>query len=158
MFATNRRTEFSLHFRSATTADISEIAAILTGYAKFTKNSGMDNWWPVPFPKDQIATSISLKETHVVEREDRLVATFRLIWTDPTFWGQQPPVAGYLHKFAVKRAFRHQKIGQRTLDSISNYVGQRGRYYVRLDCQATNRFIIRYYESLSFRKIRFVNI
>lgn len=117
----------------------------------------MDNWWPVPFPKEQIPTSINRKETHVVEREDRIVATFRLIWSDPTFRGSNP--CGRLpSQVRSQKSFRHQKIGQRALDFISNYVGQRGRYYVRLDCQATNRFIVRYYESLGFRKIRIVNI
>jgi ribosomal protein S18 acetylase RimI-like enzyme len=119
---------------------------------------GQANWWPIPFPKDQVAASVNRKEVFVVEKEDEIVATFSLIWSDPKFWGSQPSPAGYLHKLAVSRAFAHQGIGEKILVWAEDYVSQSGRSFLRLDCQASNPFIVAYYQAHGFRKVRIVNI
>lgn len=116
--------------------------------------------WPIPFPKEQVASTINQKETWVVENieTERIVATFRLVWSDPIFWGPQPPVAGYLHKLAVGRAFAHQGIGPKIMDYVQGLVRQKGREYLRLDCIASNHFIMNYYKARGFRPVRVLNM
>lgn len=124
----------------------------------------MQSGWPIPFPKEEVASIVDQGEAWVVEKggdgnnNQEIVATFRLVWSDPVFWGEQPPIAGYLHKLAVKRAFSHQGIGTRILELAQNQVTQNGRNYLRLDCVASNSYIVGYYKAHGFKPIKVVKI
>jgi ribosomal protein S18 acetylase RimI-like enzyme len=146
----------SICFRIATKSDVPNVASILTECSEYVQNMGMGKMWPIPFPEDQVASTIDKNETWVVERvgTEQIAATFRLVWSDPIFWGSQPPVAGYLHKLAVRRAFAHQDMGTRIVEFAEEQVRQRGREYLRLDCMASNSFIVSYYQARGFRPVK----
>src|SRR5205823_916179 len=59
--------------------------------------------------------------------------TITLRWEDPAFWGEQPPVAGYVHAIAVRRAFAG--LGPKMLEWAEEQVRGSGRGLVRLDCR-----------------------
>lgn len=148
----------SLGFRIATKEDTPRIAEILTDCAQYVKNLGVQSGWPVPFSEEQVTETIEEKEIFVVEKENQIVATFRLIWSDPMFWGTQPPIAGYLHKLEVSRAFAHQGIGRKILTWVEDLVSQEGRRYVRLDCIASNAYIVNYYKDEGFHPVKILSL
>ena len=148
----------ALQYRIATKQDVPKIAQILTDCATHFTNRGIVSWGPIPFPEEIVAETVERKETYVVEREDETVATFRLVWSDPTLWGVQPPVAGYLHKFAVGRRFAHQGIGPSILRWVEDQVAKNGRFFLRLDCQAHNESIITYYIEHGFKRVKIAHI
>jgi protein-tyrosine phosphatase len=78
------------------------------------------------------------------------VATLALKWNDPTFWGDRPADAGYVHALAVRRAHAGSGLGARLLAWAEEQVAAAGREYLRLDCRAENDELRRYYERQGF--------
>jgi ribosomal protein S18 acetylase RimI-like enzyme len=125
-------------------ADAADRARELTG----------DAMWPVPFPPERLLPALLRGETVLASRGGREVATFNLAQEDPLFWGPQPPVAGYLHRLAVRRELVGQGLGRTLVDEAGRRVREWGRSLLRLDTLASNRRLIAYYSALGFREVR----
>jgi ribosomal protein S18 acetylase RimI-like enzyme len=106
--------------------------------------------WPRPFPREELAVRIDRDELFVVDLDGEPAATFTLLWDDTPFWGEQPPDAAYLHKLAVRPAFRGGGLGARIVEWVERRVEAAGRSYLRLDCLRDNLGIRGYYERLGF--------
>ena len=74
----------------------------------------------------------------------------RALWSDPAFWGERPPDAGYVHAIAVRRAYAGRELGKRLLDWAEGRATESGREYLRLDCMTDNENLRAYYERLGF--------
>lgn len=146
----------SLYVRLAQDRDVNEIVSLLTEGAERQRGFEGTAGWPIPYPLDQVAIGVRQGIFYVAEIDGRIVATFALHWDDPRFWGSQPPIAGYVHKLAVRKAMAHQEIGRRTIEWIAHHVRASGRTVLRLDCLSTNRRLVAFYESLGFRGVRIV--
>jgi ribosomal protein S18 acetylase RimI-like enzyme len=138
-----------VNVRLATNDDVPLVAEMLDEATAFVSTFGFVQW-PVPFPPDELRQRIRQRELYVVEEDDEPAATFTLLWDDPFFWGQQPPDAVYVHKFAVRRAFGGRRLGERILEWIEASAASAGRSFVRLDTQRDDAAIRRYYERLGF--------
>jgi ribosomal protein S18 acetylase RimI-like enzyme len=106
--------------------------------------------WPRPFPREELAERTERDELFVVDLDGEPAATFTLLWDDASFWGEQPPDAAYLHKLAVRRAFRGRGLGARIVEWAERRAAAAGRAYLRLDCLRDNVGIRGYYERLGF--------
>ena len=138
-----------MNIRLARPADVSAVAAILDDATAFVRTLGFEQW-PVPFPQEELEGRIAHDELYLVEVDGRIVGTFTLLWDDPFFWGERPPDAAYLHKVAVLREFAGRGIGAGAIEWIDDHVANRGREFIRLDCQRDIPGIRRYYERLGF--------
>lgn len=139
--------------RAARLGDLAEVLDILTEAARWAQSVGVDRWWPVPFPEAWVRPGIMRGEVRVAARRARIVGTLTLTAVDSRMWGHQPPVAGYVHRLAVRRADAHQGLGSRMLDDAGTEVRAWGRSKLRLDCLATNESLVRYYRRLGFREV-----
>ena len=155
----------ALNFRLASEHDIPRVVAILTECAIYTQKFEVDNAWPIPYPVEEITAAVKQGQTYVVESDEKqVVATFRLIFSDPEFWGwleeieKEARKVTYLHKLAVSRAFTHQGIGEAIMEWVEDFAKMNICFCIRLDCSATNQFIQKYYEAKGFKRIRTVNI
>ena len=106
--------------------------------------------WPRPFPREELEGRVAGDELFVVELEGTPAATFTLLWDDPSFWGERPPDAAYLHKLAVRPAFRRRGLGARIVEWAARRAAEAGRAYLRLDCRRDKASIRSYYERLGF--------
>jgi ribosomal protein S18 acetylase RimI-like enzyme len=106
--------------------------------------------WPQPFPRDELAERVDGEELYVVDLDGEVAATFTVLWDDPSFWGERPPDAAYLHKLAVRPAFRGRGLGARIVGWVEQRAVAAGRAQLRLDCKRDNPGIRRYYERLGF--------
>ena len=106
--------------------------------------------WPRPFPREELAERTAGEELFLVELDGEPAATFTLLWDDPSFWGEQPPDAAYLHKLAVRPAFRGRGLGARIVEWVDRRAAAAGRGYLRLDCKRHDPRIRGYYERLGF--------
>lgn len=147
-----------LRFRPAVDQDVPEIATLLTEAAEYAKRREGFEGWPIPFPAEEVRDAIRRDENYVIDVGTRIAATFCLSWSDRAFWGDQPPIAGYVHKLAVRRAFAHQGLGRKALEWVVDRARAAGRTRVRLDCHAGNRYLVAFYESLGFRPVRTVEL
>jgi ribosomal protein S18 acetylase RimI-like enzyme len=106
--------------------------------------------WPRPFPREELERRVAAEELFVVDLDGEVAATFTLLWDDPSFWGEQPPDAAYLHKLAVRPAFRRGGLGARIVEWAARRAAEAGRAYLRLDCRRDKAGIRSYYERLGF--------
>jgi len=135
--------------------EVRAIAEVVTAAASWANEHG-DHAWPVPFPPERVAEPVDRGELFVAEVDGELAGSVVLRWEDPAFWGDQPPIAGYLHMLAVRHDRPVRGLGRQLVRWAAGHVRERGRSLLRLDCLASNARIIRYYEDQGFRGIRVV--
>ncbi len=138
-----------LDVRRAEPDDLDDVVAILSEAARWLLERGIRQW-PDPFPRDRVAALLDRGELYLARVGGKPAATFALLWSDPDFWGEQPPVAGYVHAIAVRRAYAGLRLGERLLDWAEAQVAAAGRELLRLDCMRDNVVLEEYYERLGF--------
>ena len=89
---------------------------------------------------------------YVAYTEEDIVAVFMLFWDDPGRWGQQPPIAGYLHRFVVAPGLRGQNVGSQIIDLICEEVAKNGRQFLRLTAPADNEKLKAYHLKNGFTR------
>ncbi|WP_081078513.1 bifunctional GNAT family N-acetyltransferase/NUDIX hydrolase [Burkholderia territorii] len=102
------------------------------------------------FSENWVRNNVSQKEVYVVELEGTVVATFSLVLDEDRHWGEQEPIAGYVHGLSVREGFNGRGLGSFMLDWCGNKISALNRQFVRLDCAAENTRLCAYYESLGF--------
>lgn len=126
------------------------IVAILTDATQYKLRRG-DMAWGQQGPTERaVQEQLSRRETYVALRDNDVIATFRLQWEDKHYWGDQPPVAGYMHGLAVREDAHGKAVGAQLVAWAAQEVSKRGRQYLRLDCDARNFALCRYYDRLGF--------
>jgi GNAT superfamily N-acetyltransferase len=138
-----------VNVRAARSEDARTAGEILDEATAFMAALGYDEW-PVPFPQHELTMRIELGELYVAESDGEIAATFTLLWDDPTFWGERPPDAAYLHKLAIRRRFAGRGLGAALVDWADAQAAAAGRRFLRLDCQRDDPGIRAYYERLGF--------
>lgn len=127
--------------------ELDEVLGVLSESARWLLSRGIEQW-PDPFPVDRVLPSIARGETYLVRVGNVVAGTITLRWADPLFWGEQPPVAGYVHAIAVRREFAG--LGPKLLDWAAQRVRDEGRELLRLDCLSANAALRSYYERHGF--------
>jgi ribosomal protein S18 acetylase RimI-like enzyme len=138
-----------LEVRQARSEDIDEIVATLTEAARWLLERGIEQW-PDPFPHDRVERLVGRGEFFVARLDGEPAGSLVLRWSDPSFWGERPEDAGYVHALAVRRAYAGQELGARLLEWAEARVAEAGREFLRLDCMAENAALRGYYERLGF--------
>jgi hypothetical protein len=127
--------------------ELDEVVAVLSEAAAWLRARGFEQW-PAPFPAAWVVPSIERGETYLAREGDLVAGTITLRWDDPAFWGEQPPVAGYVHAIAVRCEFAGA--GPALLDWADEQVCAEGRELLRLDCRTENARLRRYYQEQGF--------
>jgi len=129
--------------------DVATVASLLDEATVWVGERGYEQW-PLPFPRADIEAAIERGEVYLAELDGDAVATVTLLWDDPTYWGDRPADAAYVHKLAVTRACAGQRIGQAIVEWADATAAGSGCDYLRLDCLRDNPAIRAYYERLGF--------
>jgi GNAT superfamily N-acetyltransferase len=138
-----------VNVRQAGAEDAGTVAGLLDEATRWVRDLGYEQW-PLPFPRDELAAAIDRAEVFVVEDEGDAVATVTLLQEDPTYWGERPPDALYVHKLAVRRDRSGRGIGAAIVAWANAEAIEAGRDFLRLDCLRDNPGIRDYYEQLGF--------
>jgi ribosomal protein S18 acetylase RimI-like enzyme len=138
-----------VNIRRCHARDVANVAGLLDEATRWVHDLGYEQW-PLPFPRAEVAAAIERGEVYVAELDGDAVATMTLLWNDPTYWGERPPDAVYLHKLAVSRAYAGQAVGEALVEWADRHAAQSGRSFLRLDCLRDNAGIRAYYERLGF--------
>ena len=99
-----------MNVRRCQARDVAEVGALLDEATVWVGERGYEQW-PLPYPREEIASAIDRGEVYVAELDGDVVATVTLLWDDPTYWGERPADAAYVHKLAVRRACAGRRIG-----------------------------------------------
>jgi len=81
------------------------------------------------------------------------IATMSLSWKDEKYWDHQPPIAGYVHRLAVRNGFHGCGLGNFALNWSADQVSARNRRYLRLNCDHRNTKLCAYYEAHGFTQV-----
>jgi GNAT superfamily N-acetyltransferase len=127
--------------------ELDEVVVVMSEAAAWLRSRGIEQW-PSPYPAAWVAPSIERGETYLARLNGAVAGTITLRWADPAFWGEQPPVAGYVHGIAVRRGFAG--LGSELLEWADEQVRLAGRDVLRLDCRTDNERLRRYYEERGF--------
>ena len=138
-----------MNVRRCQARDVSVVAELLDEATVWVGERGYEQW-PLPFPHEDIAAAIERGEVYVAELDGEVVATVTLLWNDPTYWGDRPADAAYMHKLAVRRACAGQRIGSAIVEWADRTAAAADRDFLRLDCLGDNPAIRAYYERLGF--------
>ena len=138
-----------IHIHPASSNQVLIAISIINEAATWLSSKGFQQWQTGSFEK-KIEDAANREELYLVKLDDQLAGTFILQWADPSFWGEKPDDAGYIHKLAIRRRFSAQKLGGFLLNWTEKRVVATGRKYLRLDCDASNPFINRYYLKAGF--------
>ena len=128
---------------------MAEVAALLDEATVWVGERGYEQW-PLPFPREELEAAVERGEVYVAELDGAVVATVTLLWNDPTYWGERPADAAYVHKLAVSRASAGRRIGHAIVEWADATAAAADRDYLRLDCLRDNPGIRDYYERLGF--------
>lgn len=134
----------------ATAEQAGLVTGLLTDAAGRLAEWGIDQW-PYPFPEHIVRASIARADTYLAWLDGGPVGTLALYWADPTFWGDQPPNAGYVHRLVVAWTAAGQGLGAQLLDWAAGHTSAQQRRWLRLDCGADNTTLRAFYERQGFR-------
>lgn len=141
----------ALEIVPAKSDDIDTVLEILDQATSWLLKKGITTVWvPGGFSRENFLDQISKGEVYLGMVAECPVGTFILQWSDPFFWGEQPPVAGYVHKLAVRPEYSGQGIGLAMLGWAENRARLAGKTLLRLNCMADDRKIRDYYERAGF--------
>jgi GNAT superfamily N-acetyltransferase len=138
-----------VNVRRCQAQDVTLVAGLLDEATVWVGERGYEQW-PLPFPRDELEAAVTRGEVYVAEIDGDVVATVTLLWNDPTYWGDRPPDAAYVHKLAVRRACAGRRIGSAIVEWADATAAAAGREFLRLDCLADNPGIRAYYQQLGF--------
>jgi RimJ/RimL family protein N-acetyltransferase len=136
-----------LDVRRAGPADLELVRSVLEEASAWLHARGIEQW-PAQWPDQWIVPAIDAGTTWLAHHGDEIVGTITLQWDDPVFWGAQPPVAGYVHRLAVRRAAAGA--GAALLTWAERAVVTEGRELLRLDTWSGNTSLRAYYEAAGF--------
>lgn len=134
--------------------DAEALAAILTQAMRFKLAHADTAWGSEPYTAEELQGRIEKGVTYAAWMDGNLVATLLLLWEDAMMWGEQPPIAAYVHQLAVKDGYHGRGIGEKLLDWAGQQAVKRGRRLVRLDCPPTNTGLRTYYETHGFTWVK----
>lgn len=152
-----------LQFRLMKSDEFGLALLMLTEAAQHLKDKGVNQWshWLQP-GEDQVAwikEGFAKREFYAVENRDSvIIAMFRLMQEDLLYWGAQKDEARYVHSLVVKRDFAGMQLGTRILEQIGSDLIKAGVSKFRLDCNAANAWLCKYYEQQGFTKVGMVQM
>jgi len=109
-----------------------------------------ENHWLLPFQLEWIVQKIGAGEFWMVRMNGQIAGEFRLIHSDPDFWGEDDGDCLYFHTFSIRREFAGQNLGSQVLDWVKGYARSLGKRYLRLDTPAKNPLLNAYYKNAGF--------
>ncbi len=139
-----------LSVQRAQIEDAPALAAILTQAMQHKISHGDNAWGSEPYTPEELMSRIEKGNTYVAQLGDDVVGTLLLLWEDEMMWGEQPPVAAYVHQLAVKDGYRGMNLGGQLLDWAGQQAANKGRDLLRIDFPPENDGLRAYYEGLGF--------
>ncbi len=133
-------------------ADAEDLVQLRDAAARWLLDRGIEQWGPGELDVAGVEAQVRAGEWHVVRTGHGIVAALRLLWDDPFVWGDQPPVAGYVHGLVIDRV-HGRGLGAALLDWAGEQVRRQGRTVLRLDCQEHNEQLRRYYRRRGFTEV-----
>lgn len=144
----------------ATPDELPEVLRLLNDAADWMHRRGLDQW-PDGMPASRIGPMVAQAEFWLARKDDRAVGTIAMSAdADAEFWtpDEAHDLAVYVSKLAIDRAEAGSRLGELILRWITDYAGQLGYDWVRLDAWKTNPRLHDYYLQRGWTHVRTVDL
>ncbi|CAM3987390.1 acetyltransferase [Bacillus luti] len=145
--------------RPATEEESDSIITLLKEVAQWLQHKEVDQWQYLLGGEAtaEILEAIREKYTYVVMKEDEIVGTVTVSptqneWDEYIFGKEEVSDSLYIHRFAVKRKYKGNGIGEWMLRWIEENV-QHDKGYLKLDCVGHNRILNDFYKRSGFEYV-----
>ena len=81
------------------------------------------------------------------------IGMVRIQEEDELYWGKQEETALYIHSLIVRSSFSGKRIGVQVIDRLLRMAAHRKILWLRLDCNASNPRLCKYYEDQNFKQV-----
>lgn len=146
--------KLDIAIEAAKPEDAEILAAILSSSVRNKVAHGDMVWGSEPYTADELHERIAKGNTYIARLGDEPVGTLMLLWDDKMTWGEQPPVAAYVHQLVVNDSHRGMGLGKQLLDWASQQAARSGKELLRLDVPHDNKGLKSYYEKLGFQWVQ----
>jgi ribosomal protein S18 acetylase RimI-like enzyme len=155
-FETNLDTEVgTLTIARVHAADFDAVMAILREAADWLAAGGNPQWnhWYMDLGENILRQRLDHDEVYLFLLENVRVGTLTIQWSDPDVWGDRGDdgLAGYIHGMGISRTVGGKRVGESMLEWAVRRIANSGKRFARLDAQASNVSLCRYYEDRGFR-------
>jgi GNAT superfamily N-acetyltransferase len=140
----------TLKIAQATHTDAAAIEMVLEEIRAWLRERGLTQW-SEPFTPDWIEARINDGVLYIVRNDKDVVGVFRLLSSDPEFWGTDDAPSLYLHTFVVRRKYSGMGYGNEIMEWVKEITALQGKQYLRLDTAANNPVLCNYYLSAGFK-------
>lgn len=141
--------ERAIEIRRASSADREAALAVLLDAARRQRMFRPYSWGENDLART-VDRGIEQGELYIGLEGNAPAGVFVLQWADPAIWGERPDDAGYVHKLAVVQRAAGRGVGLALLREAEKQVRAAGRLYLRLDSDAANPGLDRYYRAAGF--------
>ncbi|MGE6539343.1 GNAT family N-acetyltransferase [Bacillus luti] len=145
--------------RTATEKESDSIITLLKEVARWLQHKEVDQWQYLLGEEAtaEILEAIRANYTYVVMKEDEIVGTVTVSpkqneWDEHIFGKEEVSDSLYIHRFAVKRKYKGNGIGEWMLRWIEENV-QHDKEYFKLDCVGHNRTLNDFYKRSGFEYV-----
>ncbi|PGK31806.1 GNAT family N-acetyltransferase [Bacillus anthracis] len=145
--------------RIATEAESDSIIKLLKEVAQWLQHKEVDQWQYLLGEEAtaEILEGIREKYTYVVMKEEEIIGTVTVSpkqneWDEYIFGKEEASNSLYIHRFAVKRKYKGNGIGEWILQWVEENV-QHDKEYLKLDCVGHNRTLNDFYKQCGFEYI-----
>lgn len=144
--------ERTLVFRLAGDDDLTELVRLRDAAARWQQGAGIDQWKPGELGADHFRARMRAGEVWLATLGPGgpSAGAWELWWDDLAAWGEQPPVAGYVHRLMTDRRTAPPGAGRLMLAEAERRIAAAGRSLCRLDCLAGNARLRRYYQDAGY--------
>jgi GNAT superfamily N-acetyltransferase len=138
--------------RQATPQDAENVVGILRDAAHWLEQSGMAMWRDDELLPARILADVDAGLFFVAESDGVIAGVVKFQLEDALFWPDVPQMqSAFVHRLAVRREFAGGVISSALLGWAAERARSLGRYYLRLDCEASRPRLRAVYERFGFR-------
>lgn len=135
--------------RLAGEEDIPTLVALYDGAAQWMRDRGIDQWKPGEKGAEHFRERIASDEVWLAHDGGAVTGAYEVWWADEPAWGEQSPVAGYVHRLMTRRG-APAGTGRAMLARAEQRIADAGRERCRLDCVSSNPRLREYYEAAGY--------
>jgi GNAT superfamily N-acetyltransferase len=138
----------------ATADDVAAIRGLRRSLEEWMAQRGVDQW-PVGSgaPAERVTAQVERGEWWVVRDDEGVVASVRLIASDPEYWGDDDTPALYVHGLMVDRRATGSGLGRELVEWAYARACAAGVDWLRLDHRSSNPHLDDVYRSFGFEPV-----
>ncbi|CAM1373530.1 GNAT family N-acetyltransferase [Tenacibaculum xiamenense] len=148
----------TISFKQIEKEDLAKVLSLFKEAAEKINKKNVDHWqyWKNP-PKEKVewvAEGIANREFYFINTEqNENIGMVRILDEDIPYWGKQSEKAKYIHSLVIKERFNGKGLGATIIQKIENDSIKTNTEFLRLDADAKNLGLCRYYEKIGFEKV-----